>query len=211
MNKYKWHFLTIVLAAVVTVLSIDSLFEKPAQPAVQMSSSEVVINSIMTRNSVRKYTDQIITPAQVDTILKAGMAAPTAANKQPWEFYVVRDTDIIKNMIHVTKYTAPMNESAKLAIVVCGVPSESFPIEPRYWVQDVSAATENILLATHAMGIGAVWCGVYPGEDRVATLRELMNIPERLVPFCIIMMGYPDGPQTIKDKWKPEKIHYIGK
>ena len=212
MNKYKWQIITIALAAIVVVFSIDKLFEKPVQQEVaQIPTEEVVINNIMTRNSVRTYTDQIITPTQVETILKAGMAAPTAANKQPWEFYVVRDTSIIKQMVHVTKYSAPMNESAQLAIIVCGVPSESFPVEPRYWVQDVSAATENILLATHAMGLGAVWCGVYPGEDRVAALRELLDVPERLVPFCIIMMGYPDGEQIVKDKWKPEKIHYIGK
>ena len=211
MNKYRWQIITIVLAAIIMVFSISSLFERPAKQVEQIPTEQVVINSIMTRNSVRKYTDQIITPTQVETILKAGMAAPTAGNRQPWEFYVVRNTNIIKQMTKVTKFAAPMNKNAKLAIVVCGVPSESFPVEPRYWVQDVSAATENILLATHAMGLGAVWAGVYPGEDRVETLRELLNVPERLVPFNIIMMGYPDGEQTIKDKWKPEKIHYVGK
>ena len=208
MIKYKWQIVTIILAIVVALFSINSLFENTHKEVVQRPDAEVVLNSIMTRNSVRKYTKQIISPSQVETILKAGMAAPTAGNRQPWEFYVVRDTTIIKQMTKATKYAAPMNESAQLAIVVCGVPSESFPVEPRYWVQDVSAATENILLATHAMGLGAVWCGVYPGEERVAALRELLNVPEKLVPFCIIMMGYPDGKQKVKDKWKPEKVHY---
>ncbi len=208
--RYSWQIIAIVLAIVVVLLSAKTITTKTGEVDVAVGESEMVLNSIMTRNSVRKYTNQRISEESVEKMLRAGMAAPTAGNRQPWEFYVVRDTSIIKQFPSVTKY-ANMTEDAQLAIVVCGVPSEAFPEEKNYWIQDVSAATENILLAAHAQGIGAVWCGVYPGEDRVATLRNLLQVPDKLVPFNIIVMGYPDGEQIVKDKWKPSKIHYVTK
>ncbi len=209
--KYSWHIITVTLAAAFVVLAATSLTAPSAQNSEPINEEQIILNSIMTRTSVRKYSDETISESTMETILKAGMAAPTAGNRQPWEFYVVRDTDIIRQFTDVTKYTAPMASHAQVAIIACGVPSESFPHEPQYWVQDVSAATENILLAAHAMGLGAVWCGVYPGEDRVATLRQMLNIPEKLIPFNIIMLGYPDpaSPTTPKNKWKPSKVHYI--
>ena len=215
--KNIWQIMTLLLAVAVVLLSITSLFDKPSTsvaenlPNITMESKgQIAYENIMTRSSVRKYTSEKVSDELIEKMLRAGMAAPTAGNRQPWEFYVVRDTAIIKQMNKVTKFAAPMNEIAQLAIVVCGVPSEAFPIEPRYWVQDVSAATENILLSAHALGLGAVWCGVYPGEDRVAVLRSLLDIPEKLVPFNIIMIGHPDKTiePTIKDKWKPTKVHY---
>ncbi len=207
--KYSWHLLTLLLAVAFIILSTSLLFndEKPTEVEV-LNEKEVVINSIMTRTSVRKYTDQEVSNELIEKVLRAGMAAPTAGNRQPWEFYVVRDTNVIKQFPKVTKYADPMAQYTKVAIVVCGVPSESFPTEPLYWVQDASAASENILLAAHALGLGAVWCGVYPGADRVETLRELVDIPEKLTPFNIICIGYPDADPKIKDKWKPAKIHY---
>ncbi len=209
--KYKWQITTIALAVVVVTLSVSLLFDKENTTVESLSSEQVAIENIMTRTSVRKYTDQRVSDEMVDKMLRAGMAAPTAGNRQPWEFYVVRDTNIIEQMTSVTQFAAPMNDNAQLAIVVCGVPAEAFPIEPNYWVQDVSAASENILLAAHAMGLGAVWCGVYPGPERVLTLRNLLGVPEDLTPFNIIMIGHPDQQTSIKDKFKPEKIHYIGK
>ncbi len=207
--KNIWQIATFLLALAVIALSVNSIFQKPRESKITVSAEKAAIDNIMTRSSVRKYTKERVSDELVTKMLRAGMAAPTAGNRQPWEFYVVRDTNIIKQMNKVTKFAAPMNEIAQLAIVVCGVESGAFPIEPRYWVQDVSAATENILLSAHALGLGAVWCGVYPGEDRVATLRKLLEVPKKLTPFNIIMIGHPDGLSTVKDKWKPEKIHYI--
>lgn len=206
--KFSWHIVTVLLAAVVAIQAISNLKEEPKPTIEAVDEKEVILNSIMTRTSVRQYTDEPVSSATIETILKAGMAAPTAGNRQPWEFYVVRDTNIIRQFPKVTKFANPMAKEADVAIVVCGVPSESFPLDPRYWVQDVSAATENILLATHGLGLGAVWCGVYPGEDRVATLRNLLDVPEKLVPFNIIILGHTDAKQVVKNKWKPEKIHY---
>ncbi len=207
--KYIWQTITLLLAAVVIILSANMLVnnEQDTQPTI--SQEDAIIHSIMTRSSVRSYTNQQIEPEKIERILRAGMAAPTAGNRQPWEFYVVTDTTLITQFTKVTKYAAPMNSAALTAIIVCGNPSKSFPEEPLYWVQDCSAASENILLTAHAMGLGAVWCGVYPGEERVTTLKEILNIPAELTPLNIIMMGYPATDATIKDKWKPEKVHYI--
>lgn len=212
--KYSWQIVTFLLAITVTILSISLIINNEPindqnREAAEINESEIVINSIMTRSSVRKYSDKEVEKEIVEKVLRAGMSAPTAGNRQPWEFYVIRDTNIIRQFPKVTKFADPMAKEASVAIVVCGVPSEAFPIEPSYWVQDVSAATENILLAIHALGLGAVWCGVYPGEQRVATLRELLDVPIKLTPFNIIFLGYPEGEPSVKDKWKAEKIHYI--
>ncbi len=207
--KYSWHIVTVLLAASLSILTISMLSdEKTPDVAESVDEKELIINSIMTRTSVRNYTTAKVSSDDIETILKAGMAAPTAGNRQPWEFYVVRDTNTLRLFSKVSKYTSPMASMASVAIAVCGVPSAAFPSEPRYWIQDVSAATENILLATHALGLGAVWCGVYPGEDRIAILRDLLDIPETLIPFNIIFIGHTDAAPKIKDKWKPEKIHY---
>lgn len=207
--KYAWQVVSILLAAALAVLSVSLLFVEQSEPAeAPKRDADVVLNTIMTRSSVRQYTDQEVTPQHVETLLRAGMAAPTAGNRQPWAFYVVRDTAIIRQFPKVTKFSDPMAQQARVAIVVCGVPEEAFPVEPRYWVQDVSAATENILLAAHATGLGAVWSGVYPGEERVATLRQLLDVPERLVPFNIIFLGHPSGEPSVKDKWRPERIFH---
>lgn len=209
--KYIWQIITILLAAALAILSISTLSnrEKVSPVEVQDSQEDIILNSIMTRTSVRAYTNQKIEPWKIEKILKAGMSAPTAGNRQPWEFYVVNDTSIIKQFVNVTPFSAPMNEEALTAIVVCGVPAASVPNYPEYWVQDASAATENILLATHAMGLGAVWCGVYPVPERVATMREMLSIPEELTPLNIIMMGYPNAEQDVKNKWDTEKVHYV--
>ncbi len=208
--KYKWEITTLILALAVTVLSISQLFQDGNKNIEQpIEKADIVLESIMTRSSVRTYSDEKVNKEFIEKMLRAGMAAPTAGNRQPWEFYVVQDTSIIKQMTKVSKYTAPMNDEAQLAIVVCGVPALSFPTEPTYWIQDVSAATENILLAAHGLGLGAVWCGVFPGEDRVETLRGMLDIPDHAIPFNIIMIGHPDTDPNIKDKWKPERVHYV--
>ena len=208
----KWQIMTLLLAVVVVALSFNSLFQKPeVNIEEQLSSEEIVLENIMTRSSVRQYTGERVSEQMVETLLKAGMAAPTAGNRQPWRFYVVRDTNIIKQFTNVSKYTAPMNVNAQLAIVVCGVPAESFPDASRYWVQDASAATQNILLAAHAAGLGAVWCGVYPKEERVNLLREMISAPADYTPLNIIMVGHVDKniAPVIKDKWKPERVFYV--
>ncbi len=173
-----------------------------------MEKENLAIEDIMTRSSVRKYSDKPVTEQQIDTLLRAAMAAPTAGNKQPWRFVVIQDKETL-DYIADNFETMTMTRNAQLAIVACGDTEATYSGEGLgYWIQDVSAASENLLLAAHAMGLGAVWCGVYPISDRVKKFSELLNLPSNILPLNCIAIGYPAGESTPKDKWKPEYVHY---
>lgn len=171
-------------------------------------SGNAVIGNIMTRTSVRTYQDRAVEDEKVETMLRAAMAAPSAGNKQPWKFVVVRDRNTLHE-ISANLRTMRMAESAPLAVIVCGDLDNTFPEDGRdYWVEDTSAATENLLLAAHGLGLGAVWCGIYPMKERVAFLQRLLGLPENIVPLNVVPIGYPAEEPTPKDKWKPENVHY---
>jgi len=145
---------------------------------------------------------------KIDTLLRAAMAAPTAGNKQPWRFVVINDKSIL-NEIGENFHTMTMAKGASVAVIMCGDTTATFNGDAKdYWVQDVSAASENLLLAAHAMHLGAVWCGIYPQMTRVRQFSEMLRLPENIVPMACICVGYPAGETTPKDKWKPEYIHY---
>lgn len=166
------------------------------------------IDDIMTRSSVRAYTDRKVDEATLDTLLRAAMAAPTAGNKQPWRFVVIDDKTTLQT-ISEDFNTMTMAKEAALAVVMCGDVTATFPGEGRdYWVQDVSAASENLLLAAHAMGLGAVWCGIYPLSERVEQFSRMLSLPADIIPMACICIGYPSGETTPKDKWHPEYIRY---
>ncbi|MCD8266745.1 MAG: nitroreductase family protein [Prevotellaceae bacterium] len=170
------------------------------------SPAEETLTTIATRTSIRAFTPQEVGRDTVETLLRAAMAAPTAGNLQPWRFVVITDRSILDS-VPTRIETTRMLSSAPLAIVVCGDLDSTFLGEGQdYWVQDASAATENLLLAAHAIGLGAVWCGVHPLEERVAFMRELLRLPDNLVPLNIIAIGYPDEQPAPKDKWKPGNI-----
>ena len=164
------------------------------------------ISSIMTRTSIRQFTSQPVSKSQVEMLLRAGMAAPTAVNRQPWHFVVVSDK------AKLTALGAGRNrmlEQCPVAIVVCGDLDKALSGKAQeYWVQDCSAATENILLAAHALGLGAVWTGVYPIDGRVSAVTSLLQLPSAIVPLCVIAVGYPAEQPTPKDKWKTENVSY---
>ncbi|MDE6443751.1 MAG: nitroreductase family protein [Muribaculaceae bacterium] len=165
-------------------------------------------DDIMTRSSVRSYTSQKVSAEQMDTLLRAAMAAPTAGNKQPWRFVVIDNKETLK-FIGDNFKTMRMAGNAAAAVIMCGDLSSTFEGEGReYWVQDVSAASENLLLAAHSIGLGAVWCGIYPQSDRVKEFSEMLSLPEGIVPMACICIGYPAGENNPKDKWKPGYIHY---
>ena len=170
-------------------------------------ATAAVIENIMTRTSIRQFTDQPIAKDTLDQIVKAGMAAPSAVNAQPWAFIVVTEKEVLDSLNNVHPYSNL--KTATAAIIVCGDMSKAMEGEGReYWVQDCSAATENILLAAHAYGLGAVWCGVYPVEERVNDVKAVLGIPEGIIPLNIITMGYPAENPEPKDKYKPENIHF---
>lgn len=164
------------------------------------------IKNIMTRTSVRQFTDQPVSAADIETLLRAGMAAPTAVNKQPWHFVAVTDKAKLKEL---SGGRGRMLEQCALAIVVCGDMTKALPGKGQaYWIQDCSAATENILLAAHALGLGAVWTGVYPMDERVAAVSAAVKLPETIVPLCVIVIGHPAEQPAPKNKWKPENVSY---
>jgi len=166
------------------------------------------IDNILTRVSVRAYQDKPVAAETIDTLLRAGMAAPTAVNKQPWHFIVVTDKATLEQISTLTP-NARMAADAPLAIVVCGDLTKALERDARdYWVQDASAAVENILLAAHAMGLGAVWTGIYPIQDRCTTISGLFKLPDTMIPLATIVIGYPAETPAIKDKYKPENISY---
>lgn len=167
---------------------------------------QAAIENIMTRTSIRTYTDQPVEQEKIDIMLKAAMAAPTAVNLQPWHFIVIDD----KKTIDLLAGQQPTN--APLLIAVCGDTDKTTMDNgnklPDFWIQDVSAATENLLLAAHALGLGAVWTGVYPVMERTAEVANVLNCPKNIVPLAVVRVGYPAESPTPKDKFKEENVSY---
>lgn len=174
---------------------------------VKTDNGQAAIENIMTRTSIRQFKAQPVEQDKVDILLKAAMAAPTALNLQPWHFIVIND----KETIALLSGKQPTN--APLMIAVCGdtdktmLPDGSTKL-PDFWVEDVSAATENLLLAAHALGLGAVWTGVYPAMDRTAEVANVLNCPQNIVPLAVVRVGYPDESPEPKNKYKEENISY---
>jgi Nitroreductase len=176
--------------------------------AQQKSEAQAAINNIMTRTSIRQYTDEPVSKADIETMLRAGMAAPTAVNRQPWHFVVINSKEKLAELAGDNP-RGGMLKKAPLAIVVCGNMDKTLPGQGRgFWVQDCSAATENILLAANAIGLGAVWTGLYPDENRAGTVAKVLKLPETYIPLCTIVIGHPAEQPTPKDKWKPENVSY---
>lgn len=166
------------------------------------------VKNIMTRVSVREFTGEKITEAQIDTLLRAAMAAPSAINKQPWAFIVVTDEEVIAQLGEALPYSRCSNHPA-IAVIPCGDLSKAIPGEmANFWINDVSAATENLLLAAHAMGLGAVWTGLHPDMNRAKLVQEMLDLPEHIIPLCVVPVGVPAEQPDIKDKYKEENIHY---
>lgn len=162
------------------------------------------LEAILSRRSIRKFTSQPVSDDLIMKTLKAAMNAPSAGNKQPWHFVVIRDRAILDEIPKFHQY-AQMLKEAPLAISICGDMEKQCD---GYWIQDCSAATENLLLAAHALGLGAVWLGVHPREERVAGLINLLHIPEKVIPLCVIAIGHPGEEKPPVDRFFPERIHY---
>lgn len=166
------------------------------------------IENILSRSSVRSYTSEPVTDAQLTAILHAAMSAPSGVNRQPWEFIVVDDRDLLKQLADALPY-AKMTAKAQLAIIPCGNKERFLDgVDSVLWEQDLSAVSENILLSAHALGLGAVWTCLYPHEERIAPVRHLLNLPDRLIPFSLIPLGHPATAAHTIDKWHPDLIHF---
>ena len=167
-----------------------------------------VFDNIMTRVSVREFTGEKISAEQIDTLLRAAMAAPSAINKQPWAFIVVTDESLIARLGEALPYSRCTNHPA-CAIIPCGDLSKSIEGEmAAFWVNDVSAATENLLLAAHSMGLGAVWTGLHPDMNRAKLVQDMLGLPEHIIPLCVVPVGVPAEQPAVKNKYNPDNIHY---
>lgn len=163
-----------------------------------------VMEAILKRRSIRQFTNQPIAKDDLTTLLRAAMMAPTARNCQEWEFVVVRDKNTFKEMMHAHPY-AKMLEQAACAIIVFGNTQREHA--PGYWMADCGAATQNILLAATSLGIGSVWLGVYPNEERMNGLAQILGLPDYVKPLNIIALGYPAEKKEDLDRFDPAKIH----
>ena len=201
-------FLIIILAIALVGVSYKWVTSTNSKAnTIQTASGNPVYENIMSRSSVRAYSDKKISNEQIDTLLHAAMAAPTAVNKQPWRILVLQDK-ALQDSISANMNSMKMATDASAVIILCGDMDATFEKCPDYWVQDVSAATENLLLAAHSMGIGAVWCGVYPVTDRVNWFQKIFKMPDNIIPLACVCLGYPSAANTPKDKWIPEHVHY---
>ncbi len=164
------------------------------------------LEALLTRRSIRKYTTAPVSDDQVQTILKAAMHAPSTKNLQPWHFIVIRNRSILDNMsFHPS---AEIIKGASLAILVCGEVGEGR--HPWHWLEDCANATENMLLAAHAIGLGAVWLGVAPNQERMDGMKKILPLPVGFQPFALIPVGVPAETKEAVDRFIPERIHYNG-
>jgi nitroreductase len=163
---------------------------------------EELIKTIFSRRSIRQYTEESVPEEHITTILKAAMAAPSASNKKPWHFVVVTERDTLNRLADAHKYAKMLHE-APLCVVVCGDES----VSQRFWMQDCSAATQNILLAAQALGLGSVWCGVYPSEERVREISEILGIIAPVKPLNLIAIGYPAEEKESRTQYDGSRIH----
>lgn len=166
------------------------------------------VEIILTRTSVRSYLDKEVDDQKTEMLLRSAMSAPSGHDRRPWAFIVVKERMTLDRLAAALP-NAKMLTRAPMAIIVCGDLTRVAEGEASaYWIQDCSAAAENILLAAHALGLGAVWTGVWPKMQRVAVVKEILGIPEHIIPLNVIPVGYPKEKNVPKDKWNPGNIHF---
>ncbi|MDR1984675.1 MAG: nitroreductase family protein [Prevotellaceae bacterium] len=189
----------LILSAVLVVQSISCCKNSDEN---NKSANEIILENIANRKSVRDYIEgKSVEPEKIEKLLRAGMAAPSGKNTQPWEFIVITDRNVLDSLA-ANLPNAKMLNQATLAIIVCADTTKS-----NYWYVDCSAATENILLAAEALELGAVWTASYPYENRMSAVKKVTEHPDNIQSLCVIPIGYPSMKESPKDKWKPEKIH----
>ncbi len=190
------------LAGTVGAVSLAAPLASTSQASTVMTGMQ----TIMTRRSIREYTDEAISDKHIESLLKAAMQAPSAGNEQPWEFLVVTDKAKLE-AITTMKKGVKMAKGAPLAILTCYNTELVSEAQKAFAVQSIACATQNILLAAHALGLGAVWTSAYPNEKFVKIYRELFNLPAHIVPVAFVVIGHPKNPVEPKNDYKPERVH----
>lgn len=163
------------------------------------------LQTIFSRRSVRDFKHEDISESDLINLLRAGMQAPSAKNEQPWHFVVISDRTLL-DAIPAFHPHSEMLKDAPLAILVCS--DRKLESKRASWLQDCSAATENILLAAHAMGLGAVWLGIFPDSERVFGMQKLLNLPKDIRPVSLVAVGHPASQPDPEDRYKQERVHY---
>lgn len=163
------------------------------------------IDAIKSRRSIRSFTPQPVPHAAIREILESAMSAPSAGNQQPWQFVVIEDRATLDQVPTFSPYAA-MAKEAQIAILVCG--DTSLEKYPGFWVQDCSAAVQNILLAAHAQGLGAVWTGVHPAKGREGGFRRLLHLPDHVIPLAFIPVGHPAHVPAPQLRFREDRVHW---
>lgn len=162
---------------------------------------------LLKRRSVRKFTDEPVSDEMINELLHAAMSGPSACNKRPWEFYVITNEQKLNELKSASRFTP---YTAKLAIVVCGNLAHALPLKmAEYWIQDCSAATENILLRATDLGLGTVWCGIHPQKKAEERVQKILEIPNKQIPLNIIFIGHPAEEPEARDQYDEKRVHYI--
>ncbi len=164
-----------------------------------------VLQAIFTRRSIRRFTEQEVEQEKIENLLRAGMQAPSAHNKQPWHFVLLNDRRLLNEIADFHPY-AKMLYQAPLAIAVCG--DLELENNDRYLALNGAAATQNILLAAHGQGLGAVWIAVYPREERIKKVKLLLELPLHIIPISLVAIGYPAKTVPPEDRYQPQKVHF---
>jgi nitroreductase len=164
-----------------------------------------MLDSILKRKSIRQYTTEPVPEYMIEQLLEAAMSAPSSQNQRPWHFIVITERELLTMLSDISPY-AKMVKDAPVAILVCGDPERE--ISKGFWVQDCSAATENILIAVEELNLGAVWVGIYPRETRVDYVRNVLHLPGHIVPFALIPVGYPDEEKETPNRYDKTRVHY---
>ena len=175
---------------------------------VKRSLSGMLNDTIHSRRSIRNYTPERLTESQLDRLLRAAMQAPSAHNFQPWEFIVVDDESQKRAISQMSPYAKPAERAAALILVCANL--ERTGKDSAWWPQDLSAATQNILLQATDDQLGAVWLGFWPDKERVGAVKALFQLPEQIVPFSVIAVGVPEKPSKVEDRFDANKIHRNG-
>jgi nitroreductase len=162
------------------------------------------LKAILTRRSVRNYRSDPVPEDIIQNLLRAAMSAPSAGNEQAWQFIVVTERALLDRIPAIHPHAQMLTE-AQAAVLVCGDLQREE--HQGFWVQDCAAATENLLLAAHDQGLGAVWVGIYPRKERILSFRELFRVPETVIPFALVPVGYPTEPARAEDRFETARVH----
>ena len=164
------------------------------------------MKEIFARRSIRRYEDKPVSEENIEALLKAAMYAPSAGNEKPWNFVVIRDRNTLNEITTFHPHTQMLKE-APVAILVCADTS-NVKYDGMFWIQDIAACTQNILLQAVELGLGTCWCGVYPNEALVGAMTKLAKLPSHIIPVAVVAVGYPAEEREVRDRYNPERIHY---